>query len=91
MKKKISTQQTAANIARMIDILKETPNRLESLSSSLTEGQLRQPLGNGERSLIQDLSHPLNTGGRAARLSTSGSMSRIWRRRLGGCFSPSTE
>ena len=58
--KKISTDLTAANIAKVIEILTETPQKLEVLSESLTAEQSRQPLGEGERSFAQDLAHLLN-------------------------------
>lgn len=68
MKKTISTDQTPANIARIIEILTETPQKLEALSRSLTTEQLRQPLGEGERSFTQDLAHLLNGEARSSEM-----------------------
>lgn len=60
MKKPISTQLTQANITTVIDILTQTPHRLEDLSTPLSPEQLRQPLGIGERSFIENLAHLIN-------------------------------
>lgn len=64
MKKSISTDPTAANIARVLELLAEIPGRLEQLSAGLSEERLRQPLGPGERSFVEDLAHLLNTEAR---------------------------
>lgn len=66
MKKAISTAQTASNIARILDLLAETPARLETLSAGLSSDRLRQPQGAGERSLTEDLAHLLNTEARSS-------------------------
>ena len=55
MKKIISTDLTPSNIAKVMEILTETLQKLETLSKPLMVEQLRQPLGQGERSLTQDL------------------------------------
>ncbi len=55
MKKIISTDLTPFNIARVMEILTETLQKLETLSKPLMVEQLRQPLGQGKRSLTQDL------------------------------------
>lgn len=57
MKKVISTEPTNANIAKITDLLADTPMQLESLGKDLTNEQLCQPLGSGERSLTEDLAH----------------------------------
>ena len=68
MKNKISTDQTPANIARVIEILTETPQKLETLSKSVTAEGSRQPLGDGERSFTQDLAHLLNGEARSSEM-----------------------
>jgi DinB superfamily len=66
--KKISTDLTPTNIAKVIEILTETPQRLDALSKSLTNEGLRQPLGEGERSFTQDLAHLLNGEARSSEM-----------------------
>jgi hypothetical protein len=61
MKKSISTDLTPANIAAVVEILAESPARLEALSKSLPAEKFRQPLGKGERTLTEVLAHILNT------------------------------
>ena len=68
MKKIISTDLTPTNIARVMEILTETPQKLEMLSKPLTVEQLRQPLGQGERSFTQDLAHMLNGEARSSEI-----------------------
>ena len=60
MKKQISTEQTEANIKEIMRLLSETPNRLEKLSKGLSDIKLREPLGRGERSIVEALAHILN-------------------------------
>jgi len=60
MKKQISTEQTDENIKEVLRLLAETPSELERLSKGLSEKQLREPLGEGERSFVQALAHILN-------------------------------
>jgi len=60
MKKSISTDQTLANIAKVMEMLIESPSKLEALSKPLTVEQLRQPLGRGERSFTEVLAHMIN-------------------------------
>ncbi|HMD80020.1 MAG TPA: hypothetical protein VKE92_01855 [Anaerolineales bacterium] len=55
MKKIIPTDLTPSNIARVMEILTETLQKSETLSKPLMVEQLRQPLGQGERSFTQDL------------------------------------
>src|SRR4030067_2553992 len=66
MKKPVSTQQTASNISAILEILRDSPARVESLSGGLTAHQLRQPMGAGERSLIEDIAHLLNSEARSS-------------------------
>ena len=66
--KKISTDLTPTNVAKIIEILTETPQKLEALSKPLTAEGLRQPLGEGERSFTQDLAHLLNGEARSSEM-----------------------
>jgi len=66
MKKSISTEPTDANIAKVKDLLADTPMKLESLSKNLPAEQLRQPLGSGERSFTEDLAHLINCEARSS-------------------------
>ena len=60
MKKSISTEQTSANIAKVMEVLTESPTRLEAWSKPLTAEQFRQPLGKGERTPTEVLAHMIN-------------------------------
>jgi hypothetical protein len=60
MKKSISTDQTSANIAKVMEVLTESPTRLEAWSKPLTAEQFRQPLGKGERTPTEVLAHMIN-------------------------------
>ena len=64
--KTISTELTSANIARVTDLLADSPLRLERLSAGLLDEQLVQPLGTGERSFIEDLAHLIHSEARAS-------------------------
>src|SRR5919106_1675274 len=66
MKKIISTEATNANIARVKDLLAETPGKLESLSKRFSIEQFRQPLGVGERSFTEDLAHLIHCEARSS-------------------------
>lgn len=66
MKKSVSTKPTSSSIAKIADLLAETPAKLESLSKRLSDEQLRQPLGPGERSFTEDVSHLLNCEARSS-------------------------
>ena len=61
MKKQISTAQTDSNIKEVVRLLTDTPGRLEKLSKGLSEEQLHEPLGSGERSFTEALAHLINT------------------------------
>ncbi len=65
MKKSISTEPTPANIQAILRILADTPSHLEPFSSEMTEAQLHEPLGPGERSIHAVLVHLLNCEARA--------------------------
>ncbi|HJQ14251.1 MAG TPA: DinB family protein [Anaerolineales bacterium] len=66
MKKTISTDLTNANIAKVMDVLAEIPAQLEGWSRTLSEEQLRQPLGEGERSFTDDLAHLIHSEARTS-------------------------
>ena len=60
MKKSISTDQTPANVAKIMEILAESPARLDALSKDVSAEQLRQPLGKSERTAAEVLAHMIN-------------------------------
>src|SRR5688572_21145311 len=66
MEKTISTDLTNANIAKVMGVLAETPAQLEGLSKSLSEAQLRESLGAGERSFTEDLAHLIHSEARTS-------------------------
>ena len=68
MPKNIPTNPTQANIARVLALLQETPEKLETLSKSISAEKLRQPLGANERSFTETLAHLINS---EARISES--------------------
>lgn len=57
MKKSISTEFTASNIAKVMGLLAETPVKLEVLSKSMLVKKRNQSLGEGERSFAERLAH----------------------------------
>ena len=68
MKKLISTDQTPANIAKVMEILAESPARLDSLSKGISVERLRQPLGKGERTATEVLAHMINGKARSSEM-----------------------
>lgn len=66
MKKGISTERTASNIAEVVNRLADTPAQLENLSKLLDREQLRQPLGSGERSFKENLAHLVHCEARSS-------------------------
>lgn len=68
MKKAISTNQTADNIAKVLEALTESPVRLEALSRSVSTERLRQPLGKGERTPTEVLAHIINGEARSSEM-----------------------
>jgi hypothetical protein len=66
MKKAISTDLTSTNIARVMELLADSPVQVESLCTSLSDQQLCQPLGTGERSFTEDLAHLIHTEARSS-------------------------
>lgn len=55
MRELISTDLTQANVDRALQLLADTYPTLAGLSAGLSDRQLRQPLGKGERSMTEDL------------------------------------
>jgi len=68
MEKSISTDKTPDNIAKVIEVLTETPKKLEVLNKSMSTEKLRQPLGRGERSFTEDMAHMLNGEARSSEM-----------------------
>jgi hypothetical protein len=68
MNQKLSTDQTPENVSKILEILAETPKKLEALSKGLSKEQLTQPLGKGERSFIEDLTHLINGEARSSEM-----------------------
>ncbi len=68
MSKILSTDQTPENISKILEVLTETPKKLEALSKGLSKEQLTQPLGKGERSFTEDLTHLINGEARSAEM-----------------------
>lgn len=66
MKNPVSTVLTKANITQVLDLLAETPQKLSSHSHGLSEDQVHQPLGTGERSFLEDLAHLANSEARSS-------------------------
>jgi len=68
MKKAITTDQTPENIAKVIEVLTESPARLEALSKSVSAEKLKQPLGKGERTATEVLAHVINGEARSSEM-----------------------
>lgn len=66
MKKKISTEQTKANIEEIIALLAASPAELIRLRNGLADEALHRPLGPGERSFLETLAHLINCEDRSA-------------------------
>ena len=60
MKKQIPTEQNESNIEEVLRLLRETPAKLESLSTELSEEQLQTAIGPGERTPTEILAHLIN-------------------------------
>jgi hypothetical protein len=69
LKKTISTEQTTANIQKVMELLASVPDRLERLGSTLSEEQIRRPMGPGERSYFEVLVHLLNSETRSLEIT----------------------
>ena len=68
MNKAITSDQTPANIAKVLEILTESPVRLESLSKSVSAEKFSQPLGKGERTPTEVLAHVINGEARSSEM-----------------------
>lgn len=68
MKISVSPDQTPANIAKVMEVLAESPARLEALSESVSAEKLRQPLGKGERTPAEVLAHMINGEARSSEM-----------------------
>ncbi|MEW6084650.1 MAG: DinB family protein [Chloroflexota bacterium] len=68
MSKSISTEQTAENIAKVIEALTDSSIRLEALVNSVPAERLRQPLGKGERTPTEVLAHIINGEARSSEM-----------------------
>lgn len=68
MKKAIATDQTPENIAKVMEVLTESPARLEALSKSVSAEKLRQPMGKGERTASEVLAHMINGEARSSEM-----------------------
>jgi len=66
MKKSISTDQTPANIAKVMDLLAQTPEKLSAMNRLLSTEQLHLNLGRGERSFTEVLAHMINSEARSS-------------------------
>jgi len=64
----LPTDLTSENIAKILEILTETPKKLEALSKGLSKEKLSEPLGKGERSFTEDLTHLINGEARSAEM-----------------------
>jgi len=68
MKDLISTEQTNENIARVLEILADSPNRLDMLYTSTPAADLQKPLGKGERTPTELLTHLINGEARSSEM-----------------------
>lgn len=68
MSKSISTGLTAESIAKVIEALTESPVRLEALAKSTPAERLHLPLGKGERTPAEVLTHMLNSEARSSEM-----------------------
>ena len=68
MNKLLSTDLTPANITKVLELLAESPVRLNSLVKSLPAEKLRRPLGAGERTPSEVLAHISNGEARSSEM-----------------------
>lgn len=66
VKKEISTTQNDSNIQEVLRLLYESPGQLERLSQGLSDPQLQEPLGSGERSFTEAVAHLINCEARSS-------------------------
>ena len=64
----LSTELNAENIARVLDVLAESPARLAALSKAVSAETLSQPLGKEERTPVEVLAHVLNGEARSVEM-----------------------
>ncbi|MDE2777466.1 MAG: DinB family protein [Chloroflexota bacterium] len=57
LRKRLTTKPSDERIALILDTLQAAPARLKSLRAGLSDEQVNQPLGEGERSFKRDLTH----------------------------------
>lgn len=55
--KRLTTKPSDERIELILQVLSASPGRLKALSSGLSDEQMNQPLGKGERSFKRDLAH----------------------------------
>lgn len=67
-KMKLTTDLTPENIATALEVLAQTPVRLEALSKSVPAERLSQPLAKGERTPTEVLAHLVNGEARSAEM-----------------------
>ncbi len=61
MKPSISTQTTPTNIQAVLALLEVSPHEFERFGLLLPDAEHTSPLGEGQRSLVQDLAHVINS------------------------------
>ena len=68
MKKPVSTDFSASNLAKVLEILTEAPKTLSVLSKSVSKEKWKQPLSKGERTPTEVLAHILNSEARSSEM-----------------------
>lgn len=66
MKKLIATDLTPDNVRRVLEMLADTPRRLDGLRRRFSDAALRQPPARGERSPTDNLAHLLHCEARTS-------------------------
>jgi hypothetical protein len=66
MQKLISTTPTTANIARILDMLAQTPEKLSAMNQLVSGEQARRPLRRGERSFVETMAHLIHVEARSS-------------------------
>ncbi len=64
----LSTELNAANIARVLELLAESPSRLAAVTKAVSAEGLSQPLGKDERTATEVLAHMLNGEARSVEM-----------------------
>jgi len=65
MKKPIPTEQTPDTINRVLDLLRQAPDRLEGLCAGLSDDAPARPHGPGQRSVAEIVAHLINAESRS--------------------------